>query len=197
MPPKTRITRDMIMEAAVSLVREQGICALNARAIAKKLNCSTQPIFSNFSSVSELKQAVVETANILYHQFLKEDMQNPDVPPYKSSGLAYIRFAREEPELFKLLFMRDRSGEDISENDEIIKVITGLISADTSLNQTEAYFFHLEMWIYVHGIATMLATSFLDWDSEMIGRMMSDAYQGMKLRYLSQSAATHGKEKNE
>ena len=104
-------------------------------------------------------------------------------PPYKASGMAYIRFAKEEKELFKLLFMRDRSGERVGENKEEIRPLLKLIRQNLGLSEEDAYFFHLEMWIYVHGIATMLATSYLELDEEFISRVITDGYEGMKARY--------------
>lgn len=97
--------------------------------------------------------------------------------------MAYIRFAKEEKELFKLLFMRDRSGERVGENKEEIRPLLKLIRQNLGLSEEDAYFFHLEMWIYVHGIATMLATSYLELDEEFISRVMTDGYEGMKARY--------------
>lgn len=58
-----------------------------------------------------------------------------------------------------------------------------ILSANTGMSEDEAYFFHLEMWVYVHGIATMIATDYLDWDEALISRMLTDAYEGMKERY--------------
>ena len=104
-------------------------------------------------------------------------------PPYKASGMAYIRFAKEEKELFKLLFMRGRSGERVGENKEEIRPLLEIIRQNLGLSEEDAYFFHLEMWIYVHGIATMLATSYLELDEEFISRVMTDGYEGMKARY--------------
>ena len=54
----------------------------------------------------------------LYQNYLKEDMASGKYPPYKASGMAYIRFAKEEKELFRLLFMRDRSHESIEDKEE-------------------------------------------------------------------------------
>ena len=115
-------------------------------------------------------------------------MQSGEFPPYKASGIAYIRFAKEEKELFKLLFMRDRSNEKIkgtAEGEDII----ALIQKNTGLDKEQAFMFHLEMWVYVHGIAVMIATSYLEWDWDMISRMLTDAYNGLKITYL-------GKENN-
>ncbi len=124
-----------------------------------------------------------QAANELYQSYLQKDMAEGKYPPYKASGMAYIRFAKEEKELFKLLFMRDRSGERVGENKEEIRPLLKLIRQNLGLSEEDAYFFHLEMWIYVHGIATMLATSYLELDEEFISRVMTDGYEGMKARY--------------
>ena len=161
MPRKFMFTREEVLAAALDLAREQGITAVTARGLGEKLGSSSKPIFSLFENMEDVLSAVMEAADELYQNYLKEDMASGKYPPYKASGMAYIRFAKEEKELFRLLFMRDRSHE--------------------SLN---AYLFHLEMWIYVHGMATMLATSYLELDEEFISRVLTDGYEGMKARYI-------------
>lgn len=59
-----------------------------------------------------------------------------------------------------------------------------LIQQKLGLNEDSVYLFHLEMWIYVHGMATMLATSYLELDEEFISRVLTDGYEGMKARYI-------------
>lgn len=184
MPPKLKITKNDIVRAAVALVRESGEGALNARGVAGALGCSTQPIFSNFSTMEQLREAVTQAAEELYQSYLRTDMASGNYPPYKASGMAYIRFAREERELFKLLFMRDRSQEPVTDNISSIQPLLTLIRRNLGISEEEALLFHTEMWIYVHGIATMIATSYLNWDEEMVSRMITDAYTGMKYRYL-------------
>lgn len=185
MPPKIKVTANEIIGAALDVVRENGAGALNARAVAQKLNCSTQPIFSNYSRMEDLKKAVIASAKQLYQHYIEKGMKDPTYPPYKASGIAYIQFAKAEKELFKLLFMRDRSHEEIKEEREEISGLLNLISSNTGMSLDDAYMLHIEMWVFVHGVATMAATSYLDWDWETISRMMTDIYQGVKQRYQS------------
>ena len=107
-------------------------------------------------------------------------------PPYKASGMAYIRFAREEKELFKLLFMRDRKGEPLKPGREM-EVILPLIMKNTGLSREKAELFHLELWVFVHGIAAMIATSYLDYELETISEMLTDVYMGLKTRFCEGS----------
>ena len=183
MPPKIKVTNDHIIHAAVDIVRQNGAQALNARAIASSLNCSTQPVFSNFATMDELRLAVVKQADVLCQDYIRREIESGQFPAYKASGMAYIRFAKEERELFKLLYMRDRCGESISEESELNDQMISLVHRNTGLNNETAKLFHLEMWAYVHGIATMFATGFLDLDWDLVSKMLTDSYQGLKKQY--------------
>lgn len=188
MPPRFKFTRAEIIRAALDITRKSGLSGLTARALAEKLGSSVKPVFGLFKNMEEVQQEVLASANSLYESYLQADMSKEEYPPYKASGMAYIRFAKEEKELFKLLFMRDRSSEKIEENRETIMPLLELIQDNLGLDGEEAYLFHLEMWLYVHGIATMIATSYLDWDRELISRVLTDAYIGLKHRFLEQPA---------
>lgn len=191
MPPKPKVGKEDIVSAALDIVRKRGADALNARAVASALGTSTQPIFSHYKTMEELKQAVIAAANELRLSRQQEDMEAGQYPAYKASGMSYIRFAREEKELFKLLFMRDRSGEEITEDHEEIRSILDIIQKNTGMSEQDAFQFHLEMWIYVHGIATMIATSYLELDLEYISQIVSDAFWGLRKRY-EERGADHG-----
>lgn len=183
MPPKFKFTRAEMLSAALDITRESGISGLTARSLAARLGCSAKPIFGLFENMEEVQREVLTAANTLYLESIDREISAGKYPPYKASGMAYIRFAREERELFKLLFMRDRSGEKIDEDRESVRPQVEQIQKNTGLNEEEAYLFHIEMWIYVHGIATMIATSYLDWDMELIDKMLTDEYIGLKYRF--------------
>ena len=63
-----------------------------------------------------------------------------------------------------------------------------LIQRAAGLSRESARLFHLEMWIYVHGIASMAATSFLDWDTELISASLTDVYMGVLARFKEKEA---------
>ncbi len=187
MPRSFLFTREEIVQAALSLTREGGLGAVTARALGARLGTSSKPIFSLFQSMDEVQQAVLQAADEVYHAYLREHMARGDYPPYKASGMAYIRFAKEERELFKLLFMRDRTGETPAEDPQLGELLR-LISEKTGLSLDEARQLHLEMWVFVHGIATMVATSYLDWyawDEPLISSVLTDAYLGLTHRFRS------------
>ncbi len=184
MPPKVKISKEDIIKTATELVRKNGEEAINARAIAAALNCSTQPIFSNFATMDELQDATVAAAYEIYLDFLKREVESGRYPRYKAFGRGYIRFAEEEKELFKFLFMRDRKGGELVPSPDFTASVEMIMKAN-SVTKEKAELMHLEMWACVHGIGSMLATSFLSLDSELISEMMTDIYRGICLRHLS------------
>lgn len=185
MPPKVKITKDNIVETAIELIRKGGEVSLNARNIAASLGCSTQPIFSNFATMEDLQNAVIIKAYGLYTEFLQREAESGKYPVYKSYGMAYIRFASEEKELFKLLFMCDRRGEKLIPAADFDASVEMIMNAN-NVTREKAELMHFEMWVSVHGIATMLVTSFLTLEWELISNMLSDIYQGIRTRHVSE-----------
>ena len=183
MPPKVKVTKEKIIQSAVGIIRKNGWNAVNARAIAKELECSTQPIFSNFATMEELQEAVLLRVHEEYLEYLKREAESGKYPQYKAFGMAYIRFAKEETELFKLLFMRDRQGEDFTPTVDFEKSVELIMQAN-GVDKETAMLIHLEVWTCVHGIATMLATAFVAFDEELVSKMVSDIYHGIRARHL-------------
>ena len=185
MPPKCKFTKEQIIEAALALTREQGIEAVTARSVAARLSSSPKVIFSLFHNMEELQAEVLRAAQALYKRRIEEGMSGGEYPPYKGSGMAYVQFAKEEKQLFRLLFMRDRSAETVGEDRESVRPQIELIEKNLGLDEDTAYLFHLEMWLYVHGIAATIATSYSDWDTALVSRMLTDGFLGLKHRYES------------
>lgn len=189
MPPKIKVSKKEIVSAALEIIRKGGTGALNARTVAAALNCSTQPIFFNYATMEDLKADVKKAAFSEYEAYLHREMEKGEYPPYKASGMSYIRFAGEEKELFRMLFMTDRSMDDRKNEDKSFDEIARLTAKNTGLSEQDARLFHLEMWMYVHGIAVMAATSYWELAKEDISGMLTDAYEGLKLRFYSKEGS--------
>lgn len=174
MPPKIRFTKEGIIGAALDITRRSGLGAVNARALAAEMGCSTQPLFREFNSVDEIHMAVDKRAREIYSARIKA-AKTEDKPVYKAMGLAYIKFAKEEPELFKLIFMRDRSkdGTMNAQDDENADEIFRIIAARTGFTLEKAREMHIHLWIYVHGLAVMLATRYIEIDDAMLDSFLS------------------------
>ena len=112
MPRSYMFTKEQVLDAAIELTREKGFSAVSARSLGDRLGTTSRPIFSHFENMADVQKGIIGAANKLIN-LREEEIKSGRYVPYKASGMAYIRFAKEEKELFKLLFMRDRSGEQI------------------------------------------------------------------------------------
>lgn len=187
MPPRVKVTKEAIVNAAVDIVRRDGVQGLNARTVASVLQCSTQPVFSNFATMEDLQQATLTAAYEVYLNFLKQEAERGEYPQYKSFGMAYVRFAKEEKELFKFLFMCDREGKGLTPTPDFDASVKMIIKSN-GISRERATLMHLEMWTCVHGIGTMLATSFLSLEWDLVSTMLTDVYQGVRARHLMEES---------
>lgn len=183
MPRNYMFTKEQVLDAAIELTREKGFAAVSARTLGERLGTTSRPIFSHFENMADVQKGIIGAANKLYRSFREEEIASGKYVPYKANGMAYIRFAKEEKELFKLLFMRDRSEEQIKEDPEEMDALIELISKQVNIDKETAKIFYLEMWAYTHGIASMIATGFYDWNEPLAGRALTDVYEGLKQRY--------------
>lgn len=177
MPAKKIITKKQILEAAVNIVRQSGIAALNVRTLAQACKSSTQPIYLSFSGTQELQKEVANTVLDIFNAYIEREIKNGNYPEYKAVGMGYIRFAKEEKQLFKYLLMNDgmyESGRDKESFEQSVFMIV----KNYGLYKDDASKLHLQMWIFVHGIASMLATEYIDWDFETVSGLVTDAYNG-------------------
>ena len=183
MPPKVKVTKEEIVRAGLDVVRREGVEGLNARQIAAELGCSTQPVFSNYQSMEDLRRAVLTAAAEICDNYSIKEIAAGNYPSYKASGMGYIRFAQEEKNLFRLLYMRNRGNQEENFETRRFDQMGDLVQDYVGLECDRARIFHLEMWIFVHGIAVMMATGYLELDMELVSQILSDAYWGIKQRF--------------
>ncbi len=168
MPPKARITKDMIVDAAFEIAKTDGAESINARAVSDKLECSTQPIMYYFGTIEELKKAVYRKADE-YHSAYLMNIHSDD--PMKNIGLNYIRFAATEKKLFRFLFQSDKfSGSNILdlENAEEIQPMLGILGKEAEITVEQAKIVFRSVFMCVHGYASMLANNDMTCDQESI-----------------------------
>ena len=178
-----QIPKEKIISAATELVRRSGMSALNARTLANELGCSTRPIYLSFGGMEEVKSAVVEDITRIYQGYLEREVESGKYPPYKAYGMGYIRFARDEKELFSYLFMRNRSREVPGVDGGDIEDVLNAVMQSTGLDREGAKMFHFESWIFVHGIAAMAATSYAEFDEDTVQTLLTDMFMGLRTRF--------------
>ncbi len=103
MPPRVKFQKTEIVDAALRVAAEKGIDAVTAREVAAELGGSTRPIFTYFDAMDQLKQDVYELAMAHYRAYVERGLAGPI--PFLGVWQQYLHFAREEPELYRLLFL--------------------------------------------------------------------------------------------
>ena len=199
MPPKAKYTKKEIVERSLEMVRLHGADVISARNVAVALGTSTAPIFTSFSGIDELILAVKERAVEIY----KEKYLSPALGselPFKAAGLAYVRFAKEEPELFKFVFMGEDKGDVQSHylpsGDPTSPQVLGALATSHGLDTERAMEIYNHLSVYTYGIAVLFASGSCVFTMEDVDKMLSEIFYALKARCVS--AETYAKEgKNE
>lgn len=183
MPTKVKITKEMILDASFSIVREYGMERLSNRELASKLNCSIRPIYYQFENVEELQKELYTKIEKYFYKFLLENKLE-EIPKYKQIGINYIKFAKKEKKLFQALFMSEigltpnafisKEGDDYKEIEKFIKI-------STNLKEDDIKDFHTKMWIFCHGIATLVANNTIHLTDKQISQLLSYQFQALML----------------
>lgn len=176
MPPTVRFTRDAVLHAACQLMRREGMEALNARAIAKELGGSTQPIFRLFTNMEDLHRELILYVARQFQAHAEADMAQSD-SPYIQLCTTYLLYGRDEPELFKLLFMRDRVSEGQYSDQTNFDLVFNIIKKETPLDDETVLRFFERTWLFIHGLAVCIATKYIPCqDERYLISMVKEAY---------------------
>lgn len=168
MPAVKKVSRETIIDAAVEVLREGGAAAINARSVAKKLGCSTQPIYLSFQSMDELKAAMTERAIELHKRHVREWLNILDADGscyrehshYSSFGIGFVKFAAEEKYLFRWLYLDGVKPEQYR-NDVLLNDIIAAIVNEYGYTEETARRLHQDMTYYSYGLAIMANTRHL------------------------------------
>lgn len=181
-PTTTKITKEMILNAAFQITKTDGFDKVSNRTIAKKLNSSIRPIYYQFKNVDELNKELYTMISKYFYKYIMNDIETSPLP-YKQIGINYINFAKKENKLFQLLFMSDNKNfmETLTKQKDEFTKILDIIKKYTKLKSEVVENFHTEIWIFTHGIATLVANSTIDLTDEEISKLLSYEFQAHML----------------
>lgn len=180
MPPKARFKREDIINTAYEIARESGIEAVTAQEISKRIKASVSPIFTQFNTIEEIREEVKEKAWTSFSEYLKKaDEYNPT---FKMRGIQMIKFAQDEPKLFRLLFMSEEKPSDFNHLmperihgfEEDISLIQKEYGVDT---ETARHIFD-SIWIYAYGICSLCAMKVCSFTQSEISSLLGEMFAG-------------------
>ena len=182
MPPKARVTAEMIVDAAVEVVRQSGFESINARTVSGQLHCSTQPVMYHFSTIDSLKRAAYRRTDRLHSEYMMK--MRPGQDPILAIGLNYIRFAVEEPQLFRFLFQsgyaEEKSLLEMVDSEELVPVLEAMREG-TGLNLRKTRNVFITVALFAHGYASIIANNHLEFDEKLIAEHLERTWNGAVL----------------
>lgn len=180
MPPKARISKEMIIEEAFQIARTEGADKITARRISEKLKCSTQPVLYYFATVEEIKAAVYQQADA-YHTCCLMNMEHDYGNPMLNIGMNYIRFAVDERNLFRFLFQSNEfSGTgltDLIQSEELAPIMQ-VLQQEIEVTTEEAKEIFTTLFVFVHGYASMFANNEMVYDEKLLEVSLTKVFSG-------------------
>lgn len=174
MPPKVKFQKEEIVGAALEVARKKGIGAVTAREVAEELGVSTRPIFTYYDTMDQLRRDVYERAKDHYRAYIQRGLAGPI--PFLGVGRQYIRFAREEPQLYKLLFLTP-PGEGGGAM-EALELSQGLARESVmrvyNMDAHTADCYFRDLWLVVFSFATLIVTDDCPYTDEQMLAVLTE-----------------------
>ena len=173
MAPKNKFSREEMVDAALRVVRTNGIDALTAKALAKELGTSTQPVFTCFNTMDTLKKEVLAAAERIYDRYAAEGLRQEI--PFLGFGRQYIRFAREEPELYRLLFLAKMGSTcgALAAMEHSRAQVRPSLERIYQIGAEDADRYFRDLWLVVHGLATLIVSGGCPYSDEEISGILT------------------------
>ena len=175
MPPSVKFTKQEIIDAALRVVRAGGVGSLTARSLAAELGASTRPMFTYFDSMDALKYEVHEVAKDLYRAYVERGLAEPI--PFLGVGQGYVRFAKEEPELYKLLFL-ERPGNAGGGAMEALALSQDLLRESLMriyrMDAEQADCYYRDLWLVAFSFATLIVTDDCPYADEQMSAILTE-----------------------
>ena len=172
MAPKNKFTKEEMVEAALRVVRERGIDGLTAKTLADALGTSTQPVFTAFGSMDAVKRETYAAAVRVYDSYANAGLK--EKIPFFGVGMQYIRFAREEPELYRMLFlMRTQEYSAMDSMAHLQELVRPALVSIYRITAEEADVYFRNLWFVVHSLSTLIVTGDCPYSDREIGQILT------------------------
>lgn len=178
MPSSPKIPKELILENALTMLIREGYAALNIKALAKEIGCSTQPISWHFGNMDGLREALAQEALRYTNQKLTPQSEN-FIEAFLQIGFAYVNMAFDEPNLFRFIYMGEskqycRGGFNSILTDKGNAALIEGLSQYLHADKNEVGKFVQRMVVYTHGIASLIAVGVLQGTKEEVYKMISE-----------------------
>lgn len=173
MPPKTKHTREEVIQAAIAVVEKGGLTSLTARSVAVRLGSSTAPVYNHFATMDELALGVMkETQRTLLGYTSRPYTDRV----FLNMGVGVAMFACEHRRLYRALLLEgDRYSDVVHELLDILKRELIKDKRLVSLTDSERAALLRKMWTFTHGLASLICVGLIkDCDQNYIIKTLMD-----------------------
>ncbi len=181
MANKAKVTKEMIVAEGLELIRENGEEKLNVRNLAARLGCSTQPVMYCYPTVGKLRKDILEKANEFHTAFLTQGLI-PGVDIIIGIGINYIRFAEEERNLFRFIFLSDEAQSsgiaELITSDESRELLRPVIDS-RRISESDAGDILEALFAAFHGYAMLIAYNMMPYDKRQCKKQLERIYRGV------------------
>ena len=184
MPKKAIFTKEQILNKAFEMLEKKGLEDITARNLAKALKSSPAPIYGFFNSMDDLKKELIDRAKELFIDYVKREETEL---PFLNIGIGIVKFAREEKQLFRSIFLRENSyGGLIQEFKEVIKEELSADERFQDLPEEVKEMIVIDCWTYAHGLGTLICTGYFEGDDNFIKERLMAGPANMIYRRLEE-----------
>jgi len=179
MAPKTKYSKEEILETALNIARERGISAVTSRELGKALGTSARPIFTAFPNMQALYQNIVQSVKEIYNKYIDKGLQHEY--PFMGVGLQFIQFAVDEPQLFRLIFMtkQEEQTESIQNfvmSDDNYQIVLNAMKQSYHIDDDEARWLYKNSFIYAYGVASLCITGVIRYSKEDVFNLFNEMF---------------------
>ena len=172
MAPKNKFSKEEMIAAALRVIQIKGIGCLTAKTIADELGTSTRPIFTSFGSMEEVKQEVYAAAVRVYDSYTSAGLK--EKIPFLGVGKSYIRFAREEPELYRFLFLTRVSEYSAMKSMQHLQaLVRPAVMNIYHITAEEADLYFRNLWLVTHSLSTLIVTGDCTYSDQEISQILT------------------------
>ncbi|MCI5681849.1 MAG: TetR/AcrR family transcriptional regulator [Paludibacteraceae bacterium] len=181
MPRKVQYSREIIIDAAIEMVRAKGADSINARDLGEWLGCSSRPLFTAFRNMEELIDAVrMEVSQRFLQRVRAARDANSPIPAAKRMGMCIVQFAQNEPNLYKFIHW---TGEQMLDVKELSQIMATQYQTDYQLSDDDALAFFDHMMIFNMGLCSLITNGVRRFTREQVEQILLEQFSATLAYY--------------
>lgn len=176
--------RAAVLAAGLKRLEEGDGAELGLRALARDVGVSATALYRHFPDKEALLDALADEGlrrlgAMQAQAWLKAGGGRAG---FLATGIAYVRFAHDEPAVFRLSFTRqmpDRTRQEGTDGGEVAYNLlrAGVAQALPHLETPDTAALHA--WSLVHGLAMLVLDRRIEWDEAMVVRVVGMTFGGI------------------